>query len=48
MFTWPPFDLLKKKMAGWMDGLQTSSQEQLALVLGEGQSGDSISTLALS
>ena len=31
-----------KKMAGWMDGLQTSFQEQLALVMGEGQGGNSI------
>ena len=29
-------------MAGRVDGLQTSFQEQLALVMGEGQGGNSI------
>ena len=32
----------KARSAGWMDGPQTSFQEQLALVMGEGQGGNSI------
>ena len=48
MFTRPPFDPLKEEMAGWMDGLQTSIQEQFALVLGGVKVEISIFALALS
>ena len=34
MFTWSPFDPLKEKMIGWMDGLHTPPPQDLLIISG--------------